>query len=353
MSTRGAQSRSTRDDLERLMVRAFALLREHDLRRPPREPAGKTPYCPPLERFVASMRDEWSRTEAAHIRTCHYCQKTKASLAHVVLSEAQYQPPTRTPRSRQHWWAPELTFLGRLMRLPWKFARRWSTRVFLWIDAMGESVAGHGIAASYALMVVPTVFCIAAAIAILGGHPGVAAIALLLAMPGELVDAELAHKAPDARRAVYVDYTFDRLADIVLYGAVAIGSQDFNTAMLSFAALTLALLASFLRAQAAALRFTAHWGSVGRGYRLILLTLGLGLGMVVPALIGLIAVSIVTATVRLIHVCRQGAFASVDDLEDKWRHEVFGPELENPPVSTRHRTEDTSEAQTPRWPRHG
>jgi phosphatidylinositol phosphate synthase len=111
-----------------------------------------------------------------------------------------------------------------------------------------------------------------------------------------------------------LDSTTDRLADGMIFGAVAwlygvspdIGSHDRPwVAALALGTLVVSFLVSYVKSRAESLGFECNVGLVERGERLVIIIAGLILDVVPPALIVLFAASIVTFLQRLLHVRRQ------------------------------------------------
>jgi len=100
-----------------------------------------------------------------------------------------------------------------------------------------------------------------------------------------------------SRRGALVDSVADRLGEIALWGGLAAFLVDQpNLVLVCVASLGGALLTSYLRAKAEAIGADGRGGLVGRGERVILLTIGLVLGVlswVLPILAVIIWVTVI------------------------------------------------------------
>jgi len=162
-------------------------------------------------------------------------------------------------------------------------------------------------------------FLIACVAAILAGAQAWVAAGLLVVFGGvfDLFDGALARATGKASTlGAFMDSTFDRWGEGVVYLGVAYGAQraGLDTAvLLSTAALVAAFMVSYTRAKAESLGFTpgsgmANVGLAPREVRIVILTIGLivaGLAPGSPALetaLGLIAVLATITTVQRIVV---------------------------------------------------
>lgn len=113
-----------------------------------------------------------------------------------------------------------------------------------------------------------------------------ALLPICLGVAIEAIDGMAASLSRHGRRDVFVDYVTDRLTDTMLFGALAMHywTIDPPVAVLAGAILLLALLSSYVRAQAEALKFESL-SRFGRGERLFCLVVGVA-GAAVLDLVG-------------------------------------------------------------------
>jgi CDP-diacylglycerol--glycerol-3-phosphate 3-phosphatidyltransferase len=109
----------------------------------------------------------------------------------------------------------------------------------------------------------------------------------------------------------FLDSTTDRLADGMIFGAVAwlygvdpdVPARDEPwVAALALGTLVVSFLVSYVKSRAEALGFECNVGLVERGERLVLINAGLILDIVPPVLVVLFALSVVTFFQRVFHV---------------------------------------------------
>lgn len=172
-----------------------------------------------------------------------------------------------------------------------------------------------------------------------GRWPLAPAVLLLLTGAFESVDAVAAIKSRNSRRDVFVNYLGDRISDIVLFGSLAFAfvGRDVAVSALSVVVLVLALLSSYSRAQAEALRFSSR-SDFGRLERLTCLFVGLasmgtmsvaGLESDAGLILGLcagVAFTVVTLVQRVFKVLATPSYTEIS-VPGSWDRESFLPVL--------------------------
>ncbi|MGH2768135.1 MAG: CDP-alcohol phosphatidyltransferase family protein [Candidatus Methylomirabilales bacterium] len=133
-----------------------------------------------------------------------------------------------------------------------------------------------------------------------------AAGGLLDALDGSLARAT----AAESRLGAFLDSTTDRLSDGLVFSAIAWHLSAPPEASgpglaLALACLVLSFLTSYLRARAEGLGFGCRVGVAERGERVFLISVGLILDVLVPALALLASLSLITVVQRFAHVWRQ------------------------------------------------
>jgi tetratricopeptide (TPR) repeat protein len=173
----------------------------------------------------------------------------------------------------------------------------------------------------YLATVLASMLMFAAAALLSLGHVVLAGIAIILSAPWELVDAELALRTKSPRRAVFVDYLSDRLGDMAILGAIAwsFRNRSPNTALLSLAVLGLTLLASYVRAQGAALGLNGATWPFGRALRMFVLIAGLLSGHMFAAMAFLAVLTVIIVLQRSRTVLWQGRAPDLYRPHD-WEH---------------------------------
>ena len=141
------------------------------------------------------------------------------------------------------------------------------------------------------------------------GHPRLGGLLLGLFGPLDAVDGLLARRTGQASTfGAFLDSTLDRYAEIGLFLGILwhfLRQGNAPGVVLSFLALTGSLMVSYARARAEGLGLSCKVGLLTRFERLLLLTLGLLSGFLLPAVALLAAFTHVTALQRLLHVHRQ------------------------------------------------
>ncbi|QJA06041.1 CDP-alcohol phosphatidyltransferase family protein [Thermosulfurimonas marina] len=133
---------------------------------------------------------------------------------------------------------------------------------------------------------------------------------LLLGIFGSLdaVDGLLARRTGQVSTfGAFLDSTLDRYAEIVLFLGILwylLVWEDPLGVVLAFVALTGSLMVSYARARAEGLGLSCKVGLLTRFERLLLLTLGLLLGLLIPVLAVLAVLTHFTTLQRILHVRR-------------------------------------------------
>lgn len=141
------------------------------------------------------------------------------------------------------------------------------------------------------------------------GHPRLGGLLLGICGPLDAVDGLLArHTGRASTFGAFLDSTLDRYAEIVLFLGILgylLQRENVWAVALSFVALTGSLMVSYTRARAEGLGLSCKVGLFTRFERLLLLTLGLLTGFLLPVLVILAALTHFTALQRILHVWRQ------------------------------------------------
>lgn len=176
------------------------------------------------------------------------------------------------------------------------------------IKAFAESFVDRCIRRSnslaWLLMLSPTIATLVAGSLLIADELLLASVAFTFACSIEFFDGIAAKRRPHPRRAVLLDYTADRLCDIVIFGALAWWALP-RTTIVAVAALVTAvaaLLSSYVRAETTAMGFAEHDVHAGRSERLIFLVAALWFGAVGGArdlMTALVALDLVVTIVSL------------------------------------------------------
>jgi len=138
------------------------------------------------------------------------------------------------------------------------------------------------------------------------GHLRVGGALVLLAGAFDMLDGALARVANRATTfGAFLDSTVDRFAEAaILLGLLVEASQrrDQIVPPLAFIVIVGSLMVSYTRARAEGLGLNNEIGIAPRPERVVILGAGLILGLEVPALVLLAALTYVTAIQRVIHV---------------------------------------------------
>jgi CDP-diacylglycerol--glycerol-3-phosphate 3-phosphatidyltransferase len=125
----------------------------------------------------------------------------------------------------------------------------------------------------------------------------------------DMIDGALARgQSRVSRGGAFLDSTLDRVSEGVLFAAIAYHFAAQGAALeaaLTVLALLGALLVSYTRARAEALGARCQVGIITRPERVILLSLGLCLGLVAPAIVLLALLGAIAVTQRIHHTLRE------------------------------------------------
>lgn len=159
-----------------------------------------------------------------------------------------------------------------------------------------------------ALTVIGMVLTIAGAGLVAAGKPVGGGWVLVLGGTFDLLDGAVAKATKrETPLGAFIDSTTDRISDGAVLAAVA-WHLRFTSAIglaLALAALVLGFLVSYIRARAEGSGFTGDVGVAERAERVILVAGGLIFQILTPALALLVALSLVTAVQRFLHVYAQ------------------------------------------------
>ena len=138
---------------------------------------------------------------------------------------------------------------------------------------------------------------------VLGGLVWLAGSAL------DMLDGGLARSQGQASRGgAFLDSTFDRISEGVLFAAIAYHFAVTGAALeaaLTVLALLGALLISYTRARAEALGAECKVGIITRVERVVLLGLGLCFGLIAPVITLLVVLSAISVAQRIRHTLRE------------------------------------------------
>lgn len=147
---------------------------------------------------------------------------------------------------------------------------------------------------------------------IVTGHILVAGLLGIVSGFADAFDGAVAKaKGMTSKYGAFLDSTTDRLADGMIFGAVAwlygvdpdVASRDEPwVAALALGTLVVSFLVSYVKSRAEALGFDCNVGLVERAERLVLINAGLILDIVPPILVVLFVLSVFTFFQRVLHV---------------------------------------------------
>jgi CDP-diacylglycerol--glycerol-3-phosphate 3-phosphatidyltransferase len=148
-----------------------------------------------------------------------------------------------------------------------------------------------------------------AAVIVASGHLVPGGVLLLIASGFDMLDGAVARASGTVTRfGGFLDSTIDRYSEALVLGGVLVyilSTDDYRLgAVLVFAAAVGSLMISYARARAEAAGWKASVGLLARPERVLVLSLGLLTGHVIPALWFLAIGSHVTVITRMVHVWR-------------------------------------------------
>jgi CDP-diacylglycerol--glycerol-3-phosphate 3-phosphatidyltransferase len=173
---------------------------------------------------------------------------------------------------------------------------------------IGEILAGLGLTPN-AITTVGLVLNVLVALIIARGDQVLGGVLLLIASGFDMLDGAVARASGSITKfGGFLDSTIDRYSDAVVYGGVLVyvlSTPDYHIgAVLVFAATVGSLLISYARARAEAAGFRASVGLLARPERVLVLSLGLIFGQLIPVLWLLTIGTHLTVLTRMAHVWR-------------------------------------------------
>lgn len=202
------------------------------------------------------------------------------------------------------------------------------------IQPLANGLSRAGLSANF-LTVLGFLVTIVSAVVIGVGPHVVAGLVLLGGALFDTLDGAVARvSGTTSRKGAFLDSTLDRLSDAAMflgvfwrftYGADApavvaylegsglgLVDQEYYRwgAGLALVALVLSLMVSYVRARAEGLGFNCKVGIAERPERILIVTAGLLIDQLVPALVLLVVISAITLVQRFVHVWRQASEGS-------------------------------------------
>lgn len=151
--------------------------------------------------------------------------------------------------------------------------------------------------------------CLAVGISLGMGHLRLGGVLLIIFGPLDAVDGLLARRSGQQTKfGAFLDSTLDRYSEIAIFGGLLtylLQKGDFLSVILLFFTLGGSLMVSYTRARAEALGFECKIGLLTRFERLLVLTIALLTGWILPVLGFLALFTNFTALQRVIYVWRQ------------------------------------------------
>lgn len=176
------------------------------------------------------------------------------------------------------------------------------TRVRGWLepvlDPVGRLLSRLGVT-PILLTITGLLVAVAGAALVARGQPVLGASIFLAGSALDGLDGTVARVSGRvSKRGALVDSVADRIGETAMWGAVAFWIQTPRLVMVCIFALAGALLTSYLRAKAEAVGADGRGGLVGRGERVVILSIGLIVGWVEPVLWALLVLIWVTVAQR-------------------------------------------------------
>lgn len=173
---------------------------------------------------------------------------------------------------------------------------------------IGEALSRAGLTPNM-ITIVGVLLSLVVAFVIAGGNLILGGILFVIASSFDMLDGAVARAGGTVSKfGGFLDSTLDRYSEtIVLFGVLyyLLGTPEATTgALLVFAATTGSLLISYARARAEAAGFHASVGLLARPERVVVLTIGLLFGQLLPALWILAIGTHLTVFMRIFHVWR-------------------------------------------------
>jgi CDP-diacylglycerol--glycerol-3-phosphate 3-phosphatidyltransferase len=173
---------------------------------------------------------------------------------------------------------------------------------------IGERLAGLGLTPN-AITTVGLVLNVLVALIIARGDQELGGVLLLIASGFDMLDGAVARASGSITKfGGFLDSTIDRYSEAVVYGGVLVyllNTPDYRIgAVLVFATTVGSVLISYARARAEAAGFRASVGLLARPERVLVLSLGLIFGQLIPVLWLLTIGTHLTVLTRIAHVRR-------------------------------------------------
>ncbi len=189
------------------------------------------------------------------------------------------------------------------------FDGHWRATVEKAVDPIGRSLRRTGITADV-LTLIGILMAGAAAYAIGDNHLRLGFALMLLAAVPDLLDGAVAKASGTTSvRGAYLDSTFDRVSDALIFGGLTwylASNEPGRISVLPVAVMGAAMLISYQRAKAESLGFDAKGGIMERAERFIVLSVGLVFTeILIPVLWIMLVLTLVTAVQRFVKVWRQ------------------------------------------------
>jgi CDP-diacylglycerol--glycerol-3-phosphate 3-phosphatidyltransferase len=189
---------------------------------------------------------------------------------------------------------------------------RWRATAERALDPVGRGLHRIGISAD-GLTVVGLVVAALTAVAIARGHLVLGFVGVILTGLPDLLDGSVARYSGQAGpRGAFFDSVTDRVSDALLLGGVAwyLADESPYLPVLVLAVLALSMIITYERARAESLGFSARGGLMERAERMVLLSVGLLFGVLVPVMWIMLVLTAITAVHRFVMVWRQATAAA-------------------------------------------
>lgn len=143
------------------------------------------------------------------------------------------------------------------------------------------------------------------ALVIASGYERLGGVLVILTGLFDMLDGAMARvSGRKTRFGAFLDSTLDRYSEAAVLAGVLWAYPEAQTALLVLVVLAGSLLVSYARARAEGLGIDCEVGWLPRPQRIVLLSVGLIVGLVVPALAVLAVLTHITTVQRILHVRR-------------------------------------------------
>src|SRR5918994_1274614 len=220
------------------------------------------------------------------------------------------RPPAGPTRPPENWVVPS-NGRGRERGGPHMLDGRWRANVERGLEPVGKGLQRAGINPDV-LTVIGLAFAVGTAFLIASGHLVLAVFGVIATGVPDILDGTVArHSGRAGPRGAFLDSVADRIADAVLFGGVAwfLAGEGTYLPVLALTAAALSMLISYERAKA---------GIMERAERMVLLSIGLAFGILVPGLWVMVVLLGVTAVHRFVKVWRQASPERPERAERAW-----------------------------------